>query len=298
MFDIENFFSIFDWRLKNKTLKDMQELIAFIEGIIPFLKSGFAWQPAFTGLVAELFILGILYFLYKKFPKSGFFVMFEQFFEKSYEFFEDILGKDEKKWIKMYIVIMFFIILLSNLLGVFLEFLIPIFGHHMEEFIKIPTADINFNIAMAVVGVVIVIIEQFKALGFWKAIHEYVPIKGKDLIPYERGNLPFAVDWFVYIIVKFFDIAISLFLGVLEIVGHAAKVISLSFRLFGNMTSGGILLAMLFGAIIGLTQNLFSIDFPVIGPIILYLQELLVAVIQALVFPLLIAIFIKVAKVH
>ncbi|MBT3853469.1 hypothetical protein HOF65_05905 [bacterium] len=45
-------------------------------------------------------------------------------------------------------------------------------------------------------------------------------------------------------------------------------------------------------------MNLFHIDFPIIGPIILYLQELLVAFIQALVFPLLIAIFIKVAKVH
>lgn len=262
------------------------------------VKEMLVWQASFTGLLVEIWIIALLYIGYKFFPKSGIMIMFELFFEKSYEFFEDILWKDEKKWIKMYIVIMFFIILLSNLLWVFLEFLIPIFGHHMEEFIKIPTADINFNIAMAVVWVVIVIIEQFKALGFWKAIHEYVPIKWKDLIPYERWNLPFAVDWFVYIIVKFFDIAISLFLWVLEIVWHAAKVISLSFRLFWNMTAGWFLLAMLFWAIIGLTQNLFSIDFPVIGPIILYLQELLVAVIQALVFPLLIAIFIKVAKVH
>jgi F0F1-type ATP synthase membrane subunit a len=55
---------------------------------------------------------------------------------------------------------------------------------------------------------------------------------------------------------------------------------------------------MLFAAVIGLSQSLLSIDFPIIGPIILYLQEILVALIQALVFPLLIAIFIKVAKVH
>jgi F0F1-type ATP synthase membrane subunit a len=45
-------------------------------------------------------------------------------------------------------------------------------------------------------------------------------------------------------------------------------------------------------------MNLFHIEFPVIGPVILYMQELLVAFIQALVFPLLVAIFIKVAKVH
>ena len=119
-----------------------------------------------------------------------------------------------------------------------------------------------------------------------------------DLIPYERWKLPASVDWLVFILVKFFDITISLFLWALEIVWHGAKIISLSFRLFWNMTSGSILLIMLFWAISWLTMNLFHIEFPVIWPVILYMQELLVAFIQALVFPLLIAIFIKVAKVH
>ena len=256
------------------------------------------WQASYTWLLLEIWLIILLYIGYKFFPKSWIMLMFELFFEKAYEFFEDILWKEEKKWVKMYIIIMFFIIVLSNLLGVFLEFLTPIFGHHMEEFIKIPTADINFNIAMAVVWVLIVIIEQFKALGFWKAIHEYVPIKWKGLIPFKRWNLPFALDWFVFILVKFFDIAISLFLGVLEIVGHGAKIISLSFRLFWNMTSGWILLAMLFAWISSLTVYLVGIEFPIIWPVILYLQEILVAFIQALVFPLLVAIFIKVAKVH
>jgi hypothetical protein len=55
---------------------------------------------------------------------------------------------------------------------------------------------------------------------------------------------------------------------------------------------------MLIGAMSGLSMSLVGFDFPILGPIILYLQEMLVAFIQALVFPLLIAIFIKVAKVH
>ena len=232
--------------------------------------------------------------------------MMELTFQSAYEFFEEILWIKEKRWIKLYITIVFFIILISNLLGVALEFLLPMFAdvnskESLEAFhhaIIIPTADINFNIAMAVIWVIIVILEQFKALGFWKAVHTYVPIKWMDLIPYERWKLPFAIDRVVFILVKIFDIWISMFLWVLEIVWHVAKVISLSFRLFWNMTSGWILLVMLFGAIIWLTDSLISIDFPIIGPIILYMQELLVAWIQALVFPLLIAIFIKVAKVH
>ncbi len=41
----------------------------------------------------------------------------------------------------------------------------------------------------------------------------------------------------LWIIAKIGDIIISLFLGLLDIVGLFAKVISLAFRLFGNMTS-------------------------------------------------------------
>ena len=256
------------------------------------------WQSSYTWALLELFIVFLLYIGFKFYPKSWIMIMMELTFEAAYDFFEEILWKEEKKWVKMYIVLVFFIILISNLLWVFLEFLLPIFGDSLHHAITIPSADINFNIAMAVVWVVIVILEQFRALGFWKAVHTYVPIKWMDLIPFERWKLPVALDRFVFILVKTFDIAISMFLWALEIVWHAAKVISLSFRLFWNMTSGWILLVMLFGAIWGLTMNLFHIDFPVLGPIILYLQELLVAWIQALVFPLLIAIFIKVAKVH
>ena len=256
------------------------------------------WQTSYTWILLELFIVLLLYIGFRFYSKSWTMIMIELLFESVFDFFEEILWKEEKRWIKIYITLVFFIILISNLLSVALEFLTPIFWEAVEHFIKIPTADINFNVAMAIIWVVIVILEQFKALWFWQAVHTYVPIKWMDLIPFERWNLPVALDWVVFVIVKFFDIAISLFLWVLEIVWHAAKIISLSFRLFWNMTSGWILLAMLFGALWGLTISLLHIDFPIVGPIILYVQELLVALIQALVFPLLIAIFIKVAKVH
>ncbi|MDQ7009762.1 MAG: F0F1 ATP synthase subunit A [Candidatus Gracilibacteria bacterium] len=257
-----------------------------------------SWQASFMGIIIELFIIGIIVLLYRFFPKNAVFVFFEMAFEAVYNFFEELLGKKEKIWLKTYVTILFFIILISNLLGVLLEFLIPVFGHGLEHYIKIPTADINFNIAMAIIGVLIVVSEQFKSLGLLKFFHEYFPILGKNYIPYERGSLPKAVDFIVYLIVKLFDIIISLFLGVLEIIGLFAKIISLSFRLFGNITSGGVLLVMLFGAMSALTVNLLSIDLPLFVPLIVYLQEILVSFIQAFVFPLLIAIFVKVAKLH
>ena len=280
----------------------MQEFYAWLENIFPwFAENVLVWQPSFMGLLVELGLFLIIFVIYKLFPKSGFFVFFEMFFEKVFEFFEDILWLDEKRWIKLYITSMFFIILFSNLLWVFLDFLNPIFvtnvGHTLSMYIEIPTADINFNVAMALIWVIIIILEQFKALGFWKTIYEYVPVFGKDYIPYERGSLPALIDWPLFLLIKVFDIIISVFLWLLDIVWHIAKVISLSFRLFWNMTSGWMLLAMLFWAVWALTIGLTWIDFPVLAPIILYLQGLLVTFIQALVFPLLIAIFIKVAKV-
>jgi F-type H+-transporting ATPase subunit a len=45
--------------------------------------------------------------------------------------------------------------------------------------------------------------------------------------------------------VKVFDIVISLFIGFLDIVGTIAKVISLAFRLYGNMMAGSILLSVI-----------------------------------------------------
>lgn len=274
----------------------MQEFFNILFSIPAFLQEWFSWSPAFMWLIFELWILWIIYIFYKFFPKSWFFILLENFFEVIYDFFEEILWWEEKRWIKVYITLMFFIILFSNLLWLVLDFLTPIFWEWRENFIINPTSDINFNVAMALVWLVIIVIEQFKFLWFGKTIYEYFPVLWKDYIPYERWNMPAFIDWPLFLFVKTCDIVISLFLWILDIVWHLAKVVSLSFRLFWNMTSWWILLAMLVWAVSGLTMNTFGIDFPVVWPIILYIQWMLVSLIQALVFPLLIAIFIKVAK--
>ena len=131
-----------------------------------------------------------------------------------------------------------------------------------------------------------------------KALYEYFPIFWKGYIPYKFWNLPKIVDVPIFLLVKVFDIIISVFLWLLEIVWHLAKIISLAFRLFWNVTSGWLLLAMLVGWLATLTNSLLWFEFPIVWPVLIYLQETLVSLIQALVFPLLIAIFIKVAKVH
>jgi F0F1-type ATP synthase membrane subunit a len=137
---------------------------------------------------------------------------------------------------------------------------------------------------------------QFRRAGFIKFILEYIPITGKWILDIDRGNMKAIVYYPIKTVVKLFDIAISLFVWLLDIIGIAAKVISLTARLYGNMLAWWILLWLLVTWVNALFQNVFSQNFPVLWPLILYAQWLLVACIQAFVFPLLVAIFIKIAQ--
>lgn len=59
-------------------------------------------------------------------------------------------------------------------------------------------------------------------------------------------------------VIKIFDIIISLFVGFLDIIGILAKVISLAFRLFGNMMSGTVLLSVLMVGLSAATAKRFG----------------------------------------
>lgn len=86
---------------------------------------------------------------------------------------------------------------------------------------------------------------------------------------------------------KFFNLKdpISFFVSLLETVSEIAKVVSFSFRLFGNIFAGEVLLIVI-GALV-----------PIIVPMPFYGLEIFVGFIQALVFSLLSVVFFNVATV-
>ncbi len=287
----------------------MSELIQQLSTFYSTLSENlFLWfsQNSFLIFRGEIFLLVIILIFilaYHRF-KSGkqiftkfwnnFILLFEMMFEKIYDFFIEIIGEHQKYWVKSFVIWMFFVILFSNLMGTFLDFLAIAFPG-LEEWIAAPTTDANFNIAMAVISVLLVLYLQMRHLGVGKFFYEYVPLLGKGIITIEKGNMSKWVYYPVWLIAKLFDILISLFVGALDIIGNFAKVISLSFRLTGNMMSGTILLGMLVMGLKGLTSAMTGFEFPVLFPLLIVLQGVLVAVIQAFVFALLTAIFIKVA---
>ncbi len=70
-------------------------------------------------------------------------------------------------------------------------------------------------------------------------------------------------------------------MGLLDIIGEAAKIISLSFRLFGNIFAGEVIAIVLLNLV------------PYIAPLPFAILGLLSSVIQAFVFPILVVIFIS-----
>ncbi len=259
-----------------------------------------ALSPMMLGIILQLAIVVLLILLVRWLKKTRFATLFEYIVEEVYKFFEEILEKSGKPFVKVYVVTLFFVILLSNLSSWLLDRIRMIFidVERLSSIITIPTTSFEFNIWLAVVWIFLMLLIQFKHLWWIKMFLEYIPLWGKWIIDVPRGNMPAIFFYPIWFVVKIFDIWISLFVWILDIIWIFAKIISLSARLYWNMISWWILLTMLVVWINAATSGLVWTNFPLIAPLILYAQWLLVAVIQAFVFPLLVAIFIKLAMVE
>lgn len=141
---------------------------------------------------------------------------------------------------------------------------IGIWGEHHGQRVLIPfirssSADLNFTLAIAIVSVLATQIMGIAVLGAFK-------YAGKFLVP--PWKAPYVVGTFV---------------GLLELVAEVAKIVSFSFRLFGNIFAGEVLL----------TVALFLV--PYIVPLPFLMLELFVGLVQAIVFSMLTLVFMKMA---
>ena len=174
---------------------------------------------------------------------------------------------------------LFVFILVNNWLG-----LLPIlgsFGFVMNEgahsvfvpFLRSGTADINTTLALSIVFVLGANVFGIFTIGLWKTFNKYVNLKALGSIFTKVWKDP------VVLLVA----PINFFVGFLELVGEMAKVASLSFRLFGNIFAGEVLLVSM-GAIFA---------FVVPGPFLFL--EIFIGLIQALIFALLATVYFTIA---
>ncbi len=132
----------------------------------------------------------------------------------------------------------------------------------LVPWIRPSTTDLNLTLALAVVSVVVTQGFGFFFLGPVDQISKYLNFR--SLIK----NFPMGI--------------VDFFVGLLEIVSELGRIISFSFRLFGNIFAGSTLLAV------------FAFLLPVVTGLIFVPFEIFVAFIQAFVFAILTLVFMEV----
>ena len=138
--------------------------------------------------------------------------------------------------------------------------------------------DINMPLALAVMSFIFVQYFGMKSLGGFRYLGKFFNVRGvlRGLSQLVRGRLRAGLN-------GIFTGIIEIFIGFLEGLSQLVRIVSFTFRLFGNMTAGEILLVVA----AFLVPWVFALPF--------YGLELLVGFVQALIFGGLTLIFLTVA---
>ncbi len=207
--------------------------------------------------------------------------------EGLYGFLEGIIGNQLAKKTFWFFATIFIFILFTNWAGLFpgvgtvgwgehahgSVLGLDSFSHVSRPLLRGGNADLNMTSAMAIVFCVFWLIWSLQAngpIGFLKHIFGY----SGDATGFMRIGL----------------MAVFLAVGVLELISIAFRPVSLSFRLYGNIFAGENLLESM--AVMGGTW------FGWLVPLPFYFMELIVGLVQALVFMLLTAIFTSLMCQH
>jgi F-type H+-transporting ATPase subunit a len=206
--------------------------------------------------------------------------MVEVVVEGLLNFVESVAGKHHARMIFPGVATIFIYVIFNAYLA-----LLPFFGtiglHHEHEFIAIFRAantDVNVPLSIALMSFFFVETWGMRAIGVSRYLSEFINVRQflqglKELFTGKIKTGP------MNIVFGF----VSLFVGILEIFSHLTRMLSFTFRLFGNMTAGEILILV----------SCFLI--PLVFTIPFYGLELLIGMIQALIFSGLTLVFATIA---
>ena len=166
---------------------------------------------------------------------------------------------------------LFFFILISNWIGIFpgigsIGRWLSMDGHlELVPLFRPANTDLNMTLGMAALSIVLTHIFGMIAVGFWRYANKFVKL-GDIWRSFRKGG--------VSIMVAFIEFGV----GIIEIFSEIAKMVSLSLRLFGNIFAGEVLLTVIGGLIA------FFVPLPFM------MLEILVGMIQAIVFSILVLV--------
>jgi F-type H+-transporting ATPase subunit a len=144
------------------------------------------------------------------------------------------------------------------------------------------TADLNMTLGMALIFMIFWAWWTFSEVGVWGFLKHEFGVKGGM-----TGVMALLLA------------PIFFFVGIIEIVSIGFRPVSLSLRLFGNIFAGeNLLITMItLGKTLGVPDWASAIV-SVIVPIPFYFLELLVGLLQAMVFVLLCAVYVQLSTTH
>jgi F-type H+-transporting ATPase subunit a len=137
--------------------------------------------------------------------------------------------------------------------------------------IRPATTDLNLNFAMSLTVVVTCQVLGFATLGPLEHLGKYFNVRTffRSLRKLDFGGM--------------FQGFIEFFVGIIDIISELSRILSLAFRLFGNIFAGSAVLAV------------FAFILPFISDAVFIPFELFVAFVQALVFSLLTLVYLEMA---
>ncbi len=253
-----------------------------------------------NSLLVSVIVAGLILFFARRATKSLGLVpantpqnLFEFIVEQLYETLEGIVGKELVGKVLPFLCTLFIFIVTANWFG-----LLPGVGTigsvgpngelgplRSANEIAIPllrpsNADLNMTFGMALVFMFLWLNWTMQTVGFKNfMVHMFGP-KGGLGKAMALGLLP-----------------IFIFVGFIEVISTAFRPLSLSLRLYGNIYAGETLLHTMSGLGDKL-PSAFSFLLSVLAPLPFYFLEILVALLQALVFTLLCAVYIRLSTSH
>lgn len=209
--------------------------------------------------LALLVVVGLIIGRNTKLIPSRLQLLFELMFEYVYDFVTKILGsREHARTYFPLLMTLFLFIFIANMLhfipGVGSITYVDTTGHTVP-FLRAPNTDLNVTLALTIIVVTIIELAGVFTIGLWRYAGKFI-------------NFSSPVNFLV---------------GLIELISEAARLVSFSFRLFGNIFAGEVLIAVI----------VFFV--PYILPVPLMAFEVFVGFVQAAVFTMLTLFFIKIA---
>ncbi len=226
-----------------------------------YIMSIFSWQITNTFFTAVLvsFLL-IIFSIFFYFHKNNQSILVKGIRVLVYDLlkFIDIITRNRQLSKKFFplIATFFLFIVLANLLALLPGFLGSFFidnGHEKVPLLRSPNSDLSITLALALFAVASIQFFSLKSLGLGKYISQFIN----------------------------FSSPLKFILGFFEMISEGVKIFSFSFRLFGNVFAGEVLLLVI------------AFLVPYIIPLPFMILEVFVGIIQAFIFAMLTLTFIR-----